>query len=176
MFVYLMLILLSATAPASSASSKAQLRPPKQCGVRAEEPPLKSLANFNGVDGWREYKSAKDIPELELGTGAAAFYWAGNNGSFLIQMQEPSEDWSAYTHYCFDRSGHLTRLYFELRTASGWGLREEGLIEKSNFRAETSEFFDTTTEQPMHKPEMADEVPEVLKPHLYLIKPMLPFV
>jgi len=175
MRLYLVLILLLATVAASSAASKAKLRTPEQCGVRSEEPPLKSFANFNGVDGWREYKDAEDIPELELGTGSAAFYWIGQNGSSLIQMQEPHEDFSAYTHYCFDRSGHLTRLHFELRTAWGWGLRAEGPIKKGNFQAETSEFFDTTTEKPIHKPEMADEIPEALKPHLYLIRSKLPF-
>jgi hypothetical protein len=175
MYFYSTLIVLLASAAASSAVGTEVMRTAEQCGVDIEQPALKVFANFDGVEGWREYKNVKEIPPLSPGFGSAAFYWTGHNGNSLIQLQEPSEDFSAYTHYCFDRSGHLTRLRYELRTAWGWGFREEGLIKKGNFQVETSEFFDTKTEQPIHKPEMADEIPEALKPRLYLIKSKLPF-
>lgn len=167
-------LLLVCTA-ASPSADKLHMQTAERCGADIGQPALKSFANFNGTDGWREYKTVKDIPNLELGTGTAAFYWAGSKGNFLILIQEPSEDWSVYTHYCFDRSGNLTGLRYEFRTAWGWGLRKEGIVEKGNFRAETSEFFDTTTEQPMQKPGMADEIPGALNPHLYLVKSTLPF-
>lgn len=172
---YLIAILLLASAIASYATDKPHIRTAEQCGADIEQPPLKSFANFNETDGWREYKSAKDAPELVLGTGAAAFYWSGRNRYSLIAVQEPNEDFGAYTHYCFDPSGHLTRLRYELRTVWGWGFREEGFVKKGSFQAETSEFFDIATEQSMHKPEMAGETPEALRPHLYLTKSALPF-
>jgi Domain of unknown function (DUF3854) len=38
-----------------------------------------------------------------------------------------------------------------------------------------SEFFDTTNEAPVKRPEQADDIPDALKPHLYARKSRLPF-
>ena len=172
---YFGLIFLLASAAVSSAAATVTTQTARDCGVEEEQPPVKSFANFNGEDGWREYKSAKDIPTLELGTGAAAFYWAGRDGRFLVTLQEPAEDFGAYTHFCFDRSGRLTAMHFELRTAWGWGFREEGLIKQGKLVVKTSEYFETKNDQPIKRPDMADEIPEALKPTLYLVKSKLPF-
>jgi hypothetical protein len=171
----LRLIFLLASAAMSSAAATVTTQTARDCGVGEEQQPLKSFANFNGDDGWREYKSAEDIPTLTLGTGAAAFYWPGHDGRFLVTLQEPGEDFGAYTHFCFDRSGHLTAIHFELRTAWGWGFREEGLIKQGKLVVKTSEYFETKNDQPIERPEMADEIPEALKPTLYLVKSKLPF-
>ena len=172
---YFALVFLLASATVSSAAATVPTRIARNCGVDEEQPPLKSFANFNGEDGWRAYTGAKDIPTLELGTGAAAFYWPGRDGHFLVTLQEPHEDFGAYTHYCFNRSGHLTAIHFELRTAWGWGFREEGLIKYGRLVAKTSDFFETKNDQPIKRPDMADEIPEALKLALYLIKSKLPF-
>lgn len=150
-------------------------RTAEHCGVDMNQPAQKIFADYDGKAGWREYGSVKDIPELDNGFGSAAFYWSGSNSNVLIQLQEPSEDFVGYTHYCFDRAGKLARLRYELRTAWGWGFREEGTIEKGFLRPSISEFFDTKTEQKVPRPEMADDVRAALKPHLYLLKSELPF-
>jgi hypothetical protein len=172
---YLGLVFLLASTVVSSAAATVTTQTARDCGVDEEEQPLKSFANFNGEDGWREYESAKDIPTLELGNGAAAFYWPGSDRRFLVTLQEPGEDFGAYTHFCFDRSGHLTAIHFELRTAWGWGFREEGLIKKGKLVVKSSEYFGTKDDQPIKRPDKANDIPEARTPTLYLVKSKLPF-
>jgi hypothetical protein len=169
------IVFLLASATLSSAAATVPTRTARDCGVDEAQPPLKSFANFNGEDGWHEYKGAKEIPTLELGTGAAAFYWPGQDGNFLVTLQEPGEDFHAYTHFCFNRTGQLTAIHFELRTAWGWGFREEGQIKQGKLVAKTSEYFETKNDQPIKRPDMADAIPEALTPTLYLVKSKLPF-
>ncbi|PYU77913.1 MAG: hypothetical protein DMG50_29345 [Acidobacteria bacterium] len=85
------------------------------------------------------------------------------------------EDFNAYTDYCFGKTGQLLSLRFELRTAWGWGFREEGPIVNGILRPRTSEFFNTKDELAVTKPEQADDVPEALRPHLYARRSRLPF-
>jgi hypothetical protein len=117
----------------------------------------------------------KDVPELELNSGQFAQYWKAGDGNAFIRMEEPGEDFNAYTDYCFDKAGHLVYLRFELRTAWGWGFREYGPIANRILTLQKSEFFSTKTEEPIAEPEQASEVPEALKPHLYMREPQLPF-
>jgi hypothetical protein len=166
---------LFASAALSSSVAAVSTQTARDCGVGEEQPPLKWFANFDGQDGWREYKSAKDIPTLVLSAGAAAFYWAGHDGHILVTLQEPGEDFGAYTHYCFNRSGRLTAIHFELRTVWGWGFREEGPIRHGKFVAKTWEYFEIKNDQPIKRPDEADEIPEALNPTLYLVKSKLPF-
>jgi len=134
------------------------------------------FANADGKRGWHEYQNLKDVPELELGLGAFAAVWAGRDGNVLITMQEPGDDFSAFTDYCFDKSGRLLQLRFELRTAWGWGYRQEGPIVKGALAARTSEYFSTETEKPIAaSPDYADNVDGAIKPHLYLQESQLPF-
>ena len=93
----------------------------------------------------------------------------------LIRMEEPGEDFAAYTDYCFDKDGQLVALKFVLRTAWGWGFREEGPVMKGQLITQTSEFFDTSSEAPVKRPEQADDIPDALKPSLYVRKSRLPF-
>jgi len=157
-----------------STSAQAKLTQTAQrCGANQDEAPARVFADSSGK-GWREYK-AKAVPELELNLGSAAQVWPGTNGSLLVHVQEPGEDFAVYTDYCFDKAGKLTQLRYELRTAWGWGYRQEGPLAGSNLKSETSEFFDTKTGQHIERPEQAGDVPDALKPRIYQKKSELPF-
>jgi hypothetical protein len=142
-------------------------------GVDTGKIPQQTLADPSGDGAWHEYDKTADIPALA--GGAAAFVWTGVGGKQFILLQEATEDWDTFTSYCFDPRGRLWRLGYELRTAWGWGFRERGLIASGKLRVETSGFFDTSNERAIPKPESADDIPEALKPDLYLMKSKLPF-
>ena len=93
----------------------------------------------------------------------------------LIRLEEPGEDFAAYTDYCFDKAGQLVAVRFELRTAWGWGYREEGPVVNGKLTRQTSEFFSTKTEAPITRPEQAADIADALRPHLYARKSRLPF-
>jgi len=147
----------------------------QRCGVDLKKPVQRFFANPDGKKGWHEYRSIREVPELANDAGDFAALWEGPDGKFLVLMEEPGEDFAAYTDYCFDRKGRLLQLRFELRTAWGWGFREEGPVLKGAVVAQVSEFFDTKTEHTIQRPEVADEVPEALNPRLFLHREQLPF-
>ena len=166
--VLLMAMLSGTVVPARTATAE-------RCGADQKKPAERIFANADGKSGWREYRSATEIPELQLDAGQAAWLWSGREGNILIQVQDPGEDFAAYADYCFDASGELVHLRYELRTAWGWGYREEGPVVNGKFAREVSEFFDTKSEASVKRPEQADDVAEALKPHVYLRKSQLPF-
>jgi hypothetical protein len=146
-----------------------------RCGIDPEKSAARIFANPDGTHGWREYRNVKDVPELALGMGQFARLWTESHGMVLIRLEEPGEDFAAYTDYCFDKDGQLIALKFTLRTAWGWGYQEEGPVTSGEFTPQTSEFFDTTNEAPVKRPEQADDIPDALKPHIYTRKSRLPF-
>jgi hypothetical protein len=121
----------------------------QRCGVDQDQPAQDIFADPDSKNGWHEYRNMKDVPELELGFGESARLWAGREGNLLIRTEEPGEDFAAYTDYCFNKAGQLVQLRFELRTAWGWGYRQEGPITNSAIATQTSEFFSTKTEAPI---------------------------
>jgi hypothetical protein len=147
----------------------------QRCGIDQHQPAQRIFANPDGKHGWREYRSVKDVPELENNAGEFALLWTGHSGSILISTQEPGEDFAANTDYCFDSTGQLVQLRFQLRTAWGWGYREEGAIRKGLLVPETPEFVDTKTDVHIAKPEQAADIADALKPRLYLRESQLPF-
>ena len=153
----------------------AQSSTARRCGVDQHQPAQRIFANPDGKHGWREYPSVEEVPELENDAGESAFLWTSHNGSILVSTQEPGEDFAAYTDYCFDSTGQLVQLRFQLRTAWGWGYREEGAIRKGLLVPETSEFFDTKADLHIAKPEQAADITDALKPRLYLRESQLPF-
>jgi hypothetical protein len=174
-FCQLASILCLFAAPISAHTDTVESPTAQQCGVEQDRPAQRIFADPDGEHGWSEYRSVKDVPELQLGFGQLARFWAGSDGKALIRLEEPGEDFNAYTDYCFSKTGHLLYLRFELRTAWGWGFREEGPIVNGTLRPQTSEFFNTKDELPVTRPEQADEVPDALSPHLYARTSRLPF-
>ena len=145
------------------------------CGVDHSKPARRIFANPDASLGWREYLDIKQVPRLENALGELAQLWIGHDGKFLISIQAPGEDFASYTDYCFDIAGRLIWLKFQLRTAWGWGFRQDGPVFKDKFAPRKSEFFDTKTDLPVSRPEQAASVPEALKPDLYTTESQLPF-
>ena len=150
----------------TTAASTGKNATAQRCGVDQDEPAQRIFADPDGLT---------DVPELELGFGESARLWAGGDGNLLIRAEEPGEDFAAYTDYCFNKAGQLVQIRFELRTAWGWGYRQEGPIAKGSIIAQTSEFFSTKTGESITKPDQAADVADALRPHLYLLKSQLPF-
>jgi hypothetical protein len=147
----------------------------QRCGVDQAQPAQRLFADPEGKHLWQEYRSAKDAPEVQLGFGQFARFWAGPNGKALIRLEEPHEDSYAYTDSCFSKTGHLLSLRFEVRSVQGWGLREERNIVNGTLRPRTLEFFNTEDERPVTKPEDADDVRDAVRPPVYARKSQWPF-
>lgn len=163
------------TEPPKAASATTQSLTAQRCGVDQNQPPQRIFADPDGKQGWREYRSVKDLPELQNDAGEFAGLWAGRDGRVLVSTQEPGEDFASYTDYCFDSTGQLVQLRFQLRTAWGWGYQEEGPIRSGILTSKKTKFFDTKTEMPIIRPGQAADIPEALKPRLYIRKSKLPF-
>jgi hypothetical protein len=147
----------------------------ERCGADQARPAQRIFVDPDGKKGWHEYRRLADVPELELGFGESARTWEGSDGNLLVRTEEPGEDFAAYTDYCFNKAGQLIQITFELRTAWGWGYRQEGPIAKDSLVAQKAEFFSTKTGEPITKPDQAADVADALRPHLYLRKSQLPF-
>jgi len=150
--------------------SSAELR----CGIDAQEPEQRAFADQAGKNHWRQYRSAKYSPSIQA-SGQLAQLWTGRDGKVLIRLLGPAEDWMTCTQYCFNKAGRLIAVRFQVRTAWGWGYREDGPVTRGAFAPQTSEFFSTSDESPITRPEMAGDIPDALKPHLYLRISRLPF-
>ena len=146
-----------------------------QCGVDQTRKAQRLFADPNGKNEWKEYRNIDAIPELSNDGGILARLWSGSNGDVLLRAEEPGEDFASYTDYCFDAKGQLIQLRFELRTAWGWGYKKEGPVLRGIVTSRISEFFDTTTDKRVTRPEQAADIPEALKPKLYLQESRLPF-
>jgi hypothetical protein len=159
-----------ALAAHSAESSIAQ-----RCGAHDDRPAARIFASPEEGKGWREYHDIKRIPDLQLSYGIASRVWPGPDGNIFVKLEEPSEDFSAYTAYCFDGAGHLIYLGYELRTAWGWGFREQGSFANNRLNVEKPEFFSIEIGQTIAKPEQAADVPDALKPRIFPTKAALPF-
>ncbi|SRR5579871_1187285 len=147
----------------------------ERCGVHQDRPAQRIFADPDGKKGWHEYRHLTDVPALELGFGESALTWEGSDGNLLVRMEEPGEDFAAYTDYRFNKAGQLLQITFELRTAWGWCYRQEGPIAKDSLVAQRAEFFSTKTGERIAKPDQAADVTDALRPHLYLRRSQLPF-
>lgn len=147
----------------------------QRCGIETKRQAQMVFAKVDDQQPWKEYQRAEDIPELSLGFGISAEAWTGQNHALLIRIEEPGEDFNAYTEYCFDPRGQLVHLAYELRTAWGWGFRTGGPVIGGAIHADSRVFFNTENERPIPRPEGAEDVRDALKPSLYLTLDRLPF-
>ncbi|MFZ1938124.1 MAG: hypothetical protein WAU67_03430, partial [Terracidiphilus sp.] len=69
------------------------------CSQGPEGPAQRVFAKVKESRGWREYKSLKAIPELNLDAGISAEYWKSADGNALVRIVEPGEDYWAFTMY-----------------------------------------------------------------------------
>jgi hypothetical protein len=170
------LLLIVTTCACASVSVRAGTsKTSARCGADQEQPAVRVFANFEGRGAWQEYPNIKAVPALQLDSGAAAQVWLSKDGKALIAVNEPGEDFTAFTDYCFDKSGRLVQLRYELRTVWGWGYRVEGAFAKGKIVPDVSEFFSTETGQPLDRPDGAADIPKALKPRVYHSRLELPF-
>jgi hypothetical protein len=145
------------------------------CDVKAKIPQARTFATLGDPLRWGEYKSIGDVPALGTDGGKSAQVWVDGQGRPQVYMVEPAEDFWTYTRYCFDKSGQLIRVGFEVRTAWGWGYQLEGAVSGGVQHPHSSGFFSTENGKPIRKPKDADDVPNALNPELYLTFSKLPF-
>ncbi len=146
------------------------------CDVKAVVPKsARTWAKTGDQEAWQEFRSIEAVPALDPDGGVSAQLWRDKTGSSSVYMVEPGEDFWTYTRYCFDKTGQLERVGFEVRTAWGWGYRMEGQVIKGTLRSDSAEFFSTGDQRPIPKPEGASDISEALKPRLYLTMRKLPF-
>lgn len=145
------------------------------CGVDFKKPAHRVFADTTGKGRWIEYRSVADAPDVNLDDGSIARTWGGSDGNTLVRIEKPGDDFSIYTDLCYDKSGELNWAGLEVRTAWGWGYREAGPVKDGAVAAESREFFDIVKGTTISKPDKANEIPEALKPRLYLELAKLPF-
>jgi len=167
----LFLLIMVSNSSAIAAQSPAALR----CGVDQNLPAQHFFADPDGQSGWKEYPGPEAISQLYGEGGVFARQWKGVDGKFLIRTEEPGEDFTAYTDYCFDRTGDLIQFRFELRTVWGWGYRKESPISNGLLASNESEYFSLKTDLPIAKPDDAENIPDALSPRLYMKQGQLPF-
>ena len=146
------------------------------CGANDKGPATRTFAAIDERAIWREYPDVRSIPEMQTDVGSSyAEIWLGRDENVLVWLVDPEQDFWMYTAYCFDRAGSLIYVGYELRTAWGWGFREEGPFTKRHLNPVRPEFFSTETERPIPKPEQATDVQDALKPQILPTKAALPF-
>lgn len=90
-------------------------------------------------------------------------------------VEELGQDFQIDTKYCFDEEGQLGSVSFEIRTALGWGHREEGTVLGGVFNVSSSEFFRLKDGKTTPQPDFVGGVPRSLRPKLYMSVSELPF-
>ena len=148
---------------------------PWVCGGDTRLAAQRVFATARDSDAWREYRNIAEATSSETESGASAELWRGTKGTLMARTVEPGEDFWTYTSYCFGGNGQLRSVAFEVRTAWGWSYRQAGAVRGGLLRASTSGFFDTRTGKSISRPAAADDVPDALKPKLYVWAKQLPF-
>ena len=147
----------------------------QKCSLSPEGPAQRVFAKVKESRGWREYKNLKAIPELNLDAGISAEYWKSADGSALVRIVEPGEDYWAFTMYCFAGNRKLVSVEFELRTAWGWSYRDQVQSDKGVPRQISEAFYDIKSMKPIPRPGGADQIAGALKPNIFVEEKDLPF-
>lgn len=147
-----------------------------ECNVKAPVPSTaRVFARVDDHSVWREFRTIEEVPELGNDGGISGQFWRDSRGNALAYTVEPGEDFWIYTRYCFNAAGELQGVGFEIRTAWDWGYQLEGAALNGELRIQSAHFFDTSNDRPISRPNGADDIPEALKPTLYLTVTKLPF-
>jgi hypothetical protein len=162
------LILLLGLAKAATASPV--------CPMKTKAPwDTRIFANSGDQNEWREYRTLDDAPALKVKGDMLAEFWQVNKNARSAYLVERGQDFKISTRYCFDESGNLEGIGFEVETALGWGHRMEGPVSGGAFSASTSEFFNVETGKTLHTPGGVNSMPSALQPVLYMNQNELPF-
>ncbi|MGO8935416.1 MAG: hypothetical protein ACLPLZ_12185 [Terracidiphilus sp.] len=146
------------------------------CSLKVKAPTnARTFAKTGNQSDWREYQSLDTIPELSPASGMSAQFWQHKHGTPSVIIEEPGQDFQIDTRYCFDGRGQLESVSFEIRTALGWGHREQGTVLGGVFNESSSEFFRLKDGKTTPQPDFVSGVPRSLQPKLYLSVSELPF-
>lgn len=151
-YVALLCSLLMASTYAASVTTK-------PCVIPTAVTP-RTFSNNSGH--WREYNTKADIPadpdsdeRIEsFGTDVIAYFFA-------------NEDRSSSTISCFDASGKLESLNFEVRTAAGWGYREQRNLERGILIVTAKSYFSTEKGEQIPRPKNAGDTPAATRPQIF---------
>jgi hypothetical protein len=133
------------------------------------------FANAGDQREWREYRTLDDAPAPKAKGDMLGEFWQVNKKARSAYLVERGQDFKISTRYCFDESGNLEGIGFEIETALGWGHRVEGTVSGGTFAASRSEFFNVETGKTLPRPGGIEDVPGALQPVLYLNQSELPF-
>jgi len=146
------------------------------CSLKVKAPTkARTFATTGDQSDWQEYRGLDMIPELSSARGMSARFWQHKHGTPSVIIEEPGQDFQIVTRYCFDEEGQLKSVGFEIRTALGWGHREEGTVLGGVFYESSSEFFRLKDGKTTPQPDFVGGVPPSLQPKLYLSVSELPF-
>jgi len=145
------------------------------CGADTHQSPKWVFADSAGKHDWRPYAASGDVPEVQTDAGESALLWVGRDGKLFVEIDQPGEDFVIVSDYCYTKSGSLLAFSIDVRTAWGWGYFEQGDVRNGSSEITVSKFFDTKSEASIAKPPQAADIPEALKPQMYLRKSSLPF-
>ena len=146
------------------------------CSLKVKAPAYaRTFAKTNNRSDWQEYQSLDAVPELSLANGMSAQFWQHKHGTPSVTIVEPGQGFQIDTRYCFDEAGQLESVSFEIRTALGWGHREEGTVIGGVFNESSSKFFWLKDGETTPQPDWVGGVPRSLQPKLYLSMSELPF-
>jgi hypothetical protein len=148
-----------------------------QCGPDLDQAAARIFAN-PGLKIWKEYSKVEEVPPLDRDNGEQMFAVSlDSSGRKHVRLVEYNEDASISETYCYDQTGALLSLQYEIRTDWGWGYTEERLLGPTGGTARrTKRFFDTASNQTIPRPRQADDVPSFLEATIYPSFNELPFI
>jgi hypothetical protein len=131
-----------------------------------------------GLKTWKEYAKVADVPSLSRDDGEQMFALSLlSAGRKSVRLVTYNPDASFLQEYCYDQSGALRSLLYEVRTDWGWGYAEERLLGPTgSIIRRTYRFFETASDRTITRPRQADDVPDFLKPSIYSSFNSLPFI
>ena len=147
----------------------------ERCGANTRQSPKWVFADAAGKREWRPYSAPVDVPEIKTDAGESALVWTAGSRRLFVEINQPGEDFVVVSNYCYDKSGALIAFSLDVRTAWGWGYFEQGVVVNGSAEPTVSRFFNTKSEASIAKPLQAADIPEALKPQVYLRKSSLPF-
>ena len=116
----------------------------------------------NNSGHWREYQAEKEVPaDHDSDERIQAF------GAETLVYSYAGEDWTSTTTSCYDATGKLESLNFEVRTAWGWGYREQRALEHGTLIVVAKSYFSTEKGEQIPHPKDADDVPDARRPQIY---------
>lgn len=133
------------------------------------------FGKVNDQGNWNEYRSFDQLPKLEPESGMYALYWNPTKKSHSVYIVQLQQSFYIQTRYCFDNTGKLEGVNYEIGSHLGWGHRQEGQVVNGGFDPTKAEFYRTMDGKSIGKPFGPGAVPHELKPTLYMSMNDLPF-